>query len=325
MTVFIHHGSVILSRRDAIDAENVVGDDLATRGFHTAGDKIDQAERMLFLLQDIPLGIFASKGELFGLVGEPVDAAHVSRPTGRAITHLPQDKRLIVKSRLFRNLPPEQGCGVVGDRRRLLAVDVKRQVHNAAIRSDYIDLAPYVFRDWFNKISRIFQSAFGQFPRLWAHLQQATQRLLPVAHKGRSNIPVLTQVFHQGDLVGPEEQFRDHTAGTHLSHAKLGVGLDRSVLSSELLEFVANRRERVREVEKLDRPLVTILDDDGLVVGHLRIPHEIRGRGAWGNEVRIAIEPLGPAICTVCDHRLEDATIRACSVRECPNAQKDAA
>lgn len=32
-----------------------------------------------------------------------------------------------------------------------------------------------------------------------------------------------------------------------------------------------------------------------------------------------------PALCTICDLRLEDATIRACGQRDCPNVQKDAA
>lgn len=32
-----------------------------------------------------------------------------------------------------------------------------------------------------------------------------------------------------------------------------------------------------------------------------------------------------PGLCTTCDARLDDMSIRACSVRDCPNAQKDAA
>lgn len=32
-----------------------------------------------------------------------------------------------------------------------------------------------------------------------------------------------------------------------------------------------------------------------------------------------------PALCTTCDHRLDDAAIRACSVRDCPHAQREAA
>ncbi|MCC4254169.1 helix-turn-helix domain-containing protein [Sphingobium naphthae] len=41
----------------------------------------------------------------------------------------------------------------------------------------------------------------------------------------------------------------------------------------------------------------------------------------------LAVEALltRPALCTICDLRLEDATIRACGQRDCPNAQKDAA
>lgn len=37
------------------------------------------------------------------------------------------------------------------------------------------------------------------------------------------------------------------------------------------------------------------------------------------------IKSVSPALCTICDHRLDDATIRACAVTDCPNAQKDAA
>lgn len=36
-------------------------------------------------------------------------------------------------------------------------------------------------------------------------------------------------------------------------------------------------------------------------------------------------EDASPALCTTCDVRLDDMSIRACSVRDCPNAQKDAA
>lgn len=32
-----------------------------------------------------------------------------------------------------------------------------------------------------------------------------------------------------------------------------------------------------------------------------------------------------PALCTHCDARLDDISIRACSVMDCPNAQRDAA
>lgn len=32
-----------------------------------------------------------------------------------------------------------------------------------------------------------------------------------------------------------------------------------------------------------------------------------------------------PALCTVCDHRLDDVAIRSCSSTDCPNAQRDAA
>ncbi|QUT07953.1 hypothetical protein KFK14_11495 [Sphingobium phenoxybenzoativorans] len=32
-----------------------------------------------------------------------------------------------------------------------------------------------------------------------------------------------------------------------------------------------------------------------------------------------------PALCTTCDHRLDDTAIRACSIRECPHAQREAA
>lgn len=41
----------------------------------------------------------------------------------------------------------------------------------------------------------------------------------------------------------------------------------------------------------------------------------------------LAVEALlaRPALCTVCDHRLDDVAIRSCSLRDCPNAQRDAA
>jgi len=32
-----------------------------------------------------------------------------------------------------------------------------------------------------------------------------------------------------------------------------------------------------------------------------------------------------PALCTTCDHRLDDNSIRACSVLGCPHAQREAA
>lgn len=32
-----------------------------------------------------------------------------------------------------------------------------------------------------------------------------------------------------------------------------------------------------------------------------------------------------PALCTECDHRLDDPAIRACSVRDCPHVQREAA
>lgn len=41
----------------------------------------------------------------------------------------------------------------------------------------------------------------------------------------------------------------------------------------------------------------------------------------------LAVEALlaRPAVCTTCDHRLDDAAIRACAERDCPHAQKEAA
>lgn len=32
-----------------------------------------------------------------------------------------------------------------------------------------------------------------------------------------------------------------------------------------------------------------------------------------------------PALCTTCDHRIDDPAIRACSVRDCPHVQREAA
>jgi hypothetical protein len=44
------------------------------------------------------------------------------------------------------------------------------------------------------------------------------------------------------------------------------------------------------------------------------------------DEARSALAGVGrPALCTTCDHRLNDAAIRACSVRDCPHAQQEAA
>jgi hypothetical protein len=64
----------------------------------------------------------------------------------------------------------------------------------------------------------------------------------------------------------------------------------------------------------------------------LNDPHFVRqlraGRRCWPEteeKVRAFIRENAPALCTICDLRLEDATIRACGQRDCPNAQKDAA
>lgn len=37
------------------------------------------------------------------------------------------------------------------------------------------------------------------------------------------------------------------------------------------------------------------------------------------------IETASPAMCVTCDRLLEDVTIRSCSARDCPRAQKEAA
>jgi hypothetical protein len=47
--------------------------------------------------------------------------------------------------------------------------------------------------------------------------------------------------------------------------------------------------------------------------------------GASRQEAASLPAASAPALCTICDLRLEDATIRACGQRDCPNAQKDAA
>ncbi|WP_452654171.1 hypothetical protein [Sphingomonas bisphenolicum] len=44
------------------------------------------------------------------------------------------------------------------------------------------------------------------------------------------------------------------------------------------------------------------------------------------SEARAALVGVGrPALCTTCDHRLTDTAIRACPVRGCPHAQREAA
>jgi tRNA-dihydrouridine synthase len=61
-------------------------------------------------------------------------------------------------------------------------------------------------------------------------------------------------------------------------------------------------------------------------------PHFVRqlreGRRCWPEtegRVRDFMRQQLPALCTICDVRLTDTAIRACSVRDCPNAQRDAA
>lgn len=46
---------------------------------------------------------------------------------------------------------------------------------------------------------------------------------------------------------------------------------------------------------------------------------------ATGGEATSLPAASAPALCTICDHRLDDTTIRACSLTDCPNAQKEAA
>ncbi|WP_230189316.1 hypothetical protein [Sphingobium sp. CECT 9361] len=66
----------------------------------------------------------------------------------------------------------------------------------------------------------------------------------------------------------------------------------------------------------------------------LNDPHFVRdirnGRKVWPAteaKVRLFIEvgAASPALCTTCDHRLDDPTVRACNVRECPNVHREAA
>lgn len=45
---------------------------------------------------------------------------------------------------------------------------------------------------------------------------------------------------------------------------------------------------------------------------------------AAGGEVA-SLPTESPALCTTCDIRLDDTSIRACSVRDCPHAQQEAA
>ena len=46
---------------------------------------------------------------------------------------------------------------------------------------------------------------------------------------------------------------------------------------------------------------------------------------ATGGEAASLPAASAPALCTTCDHRLDDTAIRACSVRDCPHAQREAA
>lgn len=62
-------------------------------------------------------------------------------------------------------------------------------------------------------------------------------------------------------------------------------------------------------------------------------PHLIRrtdgsglGRASVGEHCPAgAILFSAPALCTTCDQRLDDTSVRACAVRDCPHAQKEAA
>lgn len=38
-----------------------------------------------------------------------------------------------------------------------------------------------------------------------------------------------------------------------------------------------------------------------------------------------SFETSHPALCTVCDHRLDDGRVRSCPERDCPHAQREAA
>ncbi len=73
-------------------------------------------------------------------------------------------------------------------------------------------------------------------------------------------------------------------------------------------------RERQNEIALEYRPRWPILS-----VGVVAVPTVADAGGV------ASLSGESPALCTVCDVRLDDAAIRACSVRDCPNAQKDAA
>lgn len=64
-------------------------------------------------------------------------------------------------------------------------------------------------------------------------------------------------------------------------------------------------------------------------LGDRHFVHQLRrGRRCWPEteeKVRAFIRENAPALCTTCDHRLDDAAIRACAVRNCPHAQREAA
>ncbi len=56
-----------------------------------------------------------------------------------------------------------------------------------------------------------------------------------------------------------------------------------------------------------------------LSVGGVGSPTVATGGGA------ASLSAASPALCTTCDARLDDTAIRACSVRDCPHAQQEAA
>lgn len=75
------------------------------------------------------------------------------------------------------------------------------------------------------------------------------------------------------------------------------------------------------EVKDRHFGLLAKLASESLSVGGVGSPTVATG----GEAASLPAASAEPALCTTCDHRLDDASIRACSVRDCPHAQREAA
>lgn len=82
--------------------------------------------------------------------------------------------------------------------------------------------------------------------------------------------------------------------------------------------FGLKSKGQVSEIERMDR-----CSADVALAIEAHSNHRIDA--ALLNETVAAARQSMPALCTTCDHRLDDPTIRACNVRECPNVQREAA